>query len=70
MLKIRPTQAKEFYRDLCRKYNGDADKTCQGTASVEHIAETMEMEIEDVAMYCFAMVYYGITEKQGDKYVI
>ena len=69
-MKIRPSQAREFYRDLCKKYNGDADKTCQGTASVEHIAQTMEITTMKAMQYCFAMVYYGITEKQGDGYVI
>ena len=69
-MKITLSQAKSFYRDLCRMYNGDTDKTNQGTASVEHIAETMKMNIEEAALFCFAMVYYGISEKQGDGYVI
>lgn len=69
-MRITPTQAKEFYRDLCGKYNGDANKTNQGIASAEHIAETMEINVTDAMRFCFAMVYYGITEKQGDGYVI
>ena len=69
-MRITLSQAKSFYRDLCRMYNRDANKTNQGTASVEHIAKIMKMELEDAALFCFAMVYYGITEKQGNGYVI
>ena len=62
--------AQEFYRDLCGTYNGDANKTCQGIANTEHIAETMNISPNMVDEFCHAMVMYGITERQGGGYVI
>lgn len=62
MLKITPSEAMEFYNSLCEKH--------RGLMTAEDIAKTMEMEITDALLYCFAMVYYGITEKQGDGYAI
>lgn len=62
--------AREFYRDLCGVYNGNANKTCQGIASVEHIAEAMGVSVSETQEFCDAMVYYGITERQGGGYVI
>ena len=62
--------AKEFYRDLCGTYNGNANKTCHGIASVEHIAEIMGMPVSETQEFCDAMVYHGITEKQNGMYVI
>lgn len=62
--------AREFYRDLCGVYNGNANKTCQGIASVEHIAEAMGVSVSETQELCDAMVHYGITERQGGGYVI
>lgn len=62
--------AKEFYRDLCGTYNGNVSKTCQGIASVEHIAKIMGMPVSETQEFCDAMVAYGITEKQGGGYII
>lgn len=67
---ITKKQAHEFYRDLCGTYNGNPDKTCQGIASAEHIAETMNISPNMVDEFCIAMVKYGITERQGGGYVI
>lgn len=62
MLRITTSEAREFYDSLCQKR--------QGLMTAEVIAYEMEMSVEDVMQYCFAMVYYGITIKQGDNYVI
>ena len=67
---ITQNQAKEFYRDLCGTYNGNANKTCQGIASVTHIAETMQITGNQAEAYCNAMIRYGITERQNGKIVI
>lgn len=69
-MKVTKAQAKEFYRDVCGAYNGDANKTCQGIASAEHIAETMNISPNMVDEFCHAMVQYEITERQGGGYVI
>lgn len=63
-MKIRPSEAKKFYEELQGKCGKGR------TVSVEHIAETMEITTMKAMQYCFAMVYYGITEKQGEGYVI
>ena len=67
---ISKSVATEFYRDLCGTYNGDANKTCQGIASEEHIADTMCIPLGLAKEMCVAMIHYGITEKQGNCYVI
>lgn len=63
-------QALAFYRDLCGVYNGNANRTCCGIASAEHIAQRMQLTAKEAAEYCKAMLIYGITERQGGKYVI
>ena len=67
---ITKEMANEFYRDLCGVYNGNKNKTCQGIASPEHIAEAMNVSLGMVDEFCIAMVQYGITERQGGGYVI
>ena len=67
---ITKSAAKEFYRDLCGTYNGNANKTCQGIASAEHIADTMQIPLGLAKEMCYAMVKHGITEMQGGAYVI
>lgn len=69
-MNVTKTQAKEFYRDLCGTYNGSTNKICQGIASTQHIAETMNISPNMVDDFCTAMVKYGITERQGGGYVI
>lgn len=61
---------KMFYRELCLKYNGDENKTSQGIASADHIAETLNMNVSDVEQIMNQLVKYGITERQGGAYVI
>jgi hypothetical protein len=67
---LNKNTAKEFYRDLCGTYNGNANKTCQGIASAEHIAQTMDIPVGLATIMCEAMIRYGITERQGGGYVI
>lgn len=67
---ITKEQAQEFYHKLCETYNGNPDKTCQGIASAEHIADMMNISEEIASRLCHAMVKYGITERQGGGYVI
>ena len=67
---ITKEMAQEFYRDLCGTYNGDVNKTCQGIANTEHIAETMNITEETATEFCHAIVMYRITERQGGGYVI
>ena len=69
-MQITKAQATEFYHDLCGTYNGNANKTCQGVASINHIAETMEITKEKATEFCNAMIKYGITERQGGRIVI
>lgn len=70
MEMITEEMAISFYHDLCGTYNGNANKTCQGIASAEHIAETMQISEERAMEFCNAMIQYGITERQGGAYVI
>lgn len=69
-MHITKGQATEFYRDLCGTYNGNANKTCQGIASIAHIAESMNMPESKANEFCNAMIQYGITERQGGRIVI
>lgn len=68
--RITIEQANEFYRDLCGTMYGDCNKTCQGTMTVELIAERMEMDLERAKDFCNAMIEYGITERQGGGIVV
>ena len=67
--EITKAQAQEFYRDLCGTVNENS-KTCQGTLSVEKIADRMEISIEKANEFCNAMIKYGITERQGGAIVV
>ena len=67
---ITREMAISFYHDLCGIYNGNANKTCQGIASAEHIAETMQISENHARELCNAMIQYEITERQGGAYVI
>lgn len=67
---ITKAQAEEFYRDLCGTVYGDANKNSQGIMSVGLIADHMQISMERATEFCNAMVAYGITEKQGGKYVV
>lgn len=67
---ITRQQAQGFYADLCGTYNGSANKTGQGIASVSHIAESMGIAESKANEYCNAMMQYGITERQNGKVVI
>lgn len=67
---IAREQAQEFYHNLCKVYNGNPDKTCQGIASAEHIADMMNISEETATEFCHAMLKYNITERQGGGYVI
>lgn len=68
----RPTkmQTREFYKTLCFMYNGNENRTCQGIASAEHIAEKLKLDLSATRELCNAMVFYGITECQGGGFVI
>ena len=68
--KITKKQAQEFYRDLCGTYNGNSNKNCQGVASIDHIAETMQIDTWKATLFCDALIQYGITERQDGKIVI
>lgn len=70
MCNITKQQATKFYRDLCGTYNGNANKTCQGVASVDHIAESMNIDTWTATIYCDALIKYAITERQNGKIVI
>lgn len=70
MNRITKEQAKEFYENLCKAFNGSESKTCQGVASVALIAQRMEIPIVDADRYCTAMLYYGVTERQSGRIVI
>lgn len=59
-----------FYKELCFRYNGNYNKSSQGIASTEHIADTLHMNVYDVQRIMDQLVSYGITEKQGGGYVI
>lgn len=63
-MKIKPSEARRFHEELCGKYDKGTEVT------VEDIAQTMEISTTKAMQYCFAMVYYGITTKQGNNYVI
>lgn len=67
---ITRKQAQGFYADICGTYNGNANKTGQGIASVSHIAEAMGITESKASEFCNAMISYGITERQGGKIVI
>lgn len=67
---ITKEMASTFYHDLCATYNGNANKTCQGIASAEHIADMMNMTTDMATEFCHSMLKYGITERQGGGYVI
>ena len=69
-MEITKAQATEFYRDLCGTYNGNANKTCQGVASIYHIAGTMRITESKATEFCNAMIKYGITERQRGWIVI
>lgn len=64
------TKAKEFYETLCFMYNGNENRTCQGIATAEHIAEKLRLDLSTTRELCNAMVFYGITERQGGGFVI
>ena len=68
----KPTKdkAQDFYKMLCFVYNRNENNTQQGIATAEHIAEHLKLDLEVVTKLCNAMVEYGITERQGDSYVI
>lgn len=68
----RPTEmeAREFYKTLCFMYNRNENCTCQGIASAEHIAEKLKLDLSATRELCNAMVFYGITERQGGGFVI
>lgn len=68
--QISADKAKEFYKILCFMYNRNENCTGQGVASVEHISEKLKLDLDTTRELCNAMVYYGITERQGGGYVI
>lgn len=68
--KISADKAKEFYKILCFMYNRNENYTCQGIATAEHIAEYLKLDLNITREICNAMVYYGITERQGGAYII
>ena len=68
--KISADKAKEFYKILCFIYNHDENCTGQGIATAEHIAENLNLDMDTTRELCSAMIYYGITERQGGGYVI
>lgn len=69
-MQVTENQAKEFYRDLCGTVYGDSRKSCEGTMSVEQIADVMGIEKERAEEFCQAMICHGITERQGGNYVV
>lgn len=68
----KPTRekAQEFYKMLCFVYNRNENRTAQGIATAEHIAEHLKLDLDVIRELCDAMVYYGITERQGGGFVI
>ena len=68
--KISTDKAKKFYKTLCFMYNRNENCTGQGVASAEHIAEYLRLDLDTTRELCDAMVYHGITERQGGGYVI
>lgn len=68
--EITEGMAREFYRDLCGTVYGNANRTQGGTMNEALIADHMGISIERATEMCKAMVFYGITERQGGKYVI
>ena len=68
--KISAGKAKEFYEILCFIYNRNRNCTGQGIATAEHIAENLQIDLDTTRELCDAMVYHGITERQGGGYVI
>ena len=63
-------EAKEFYRKLCKKVYGNANKTQQGIMSIALIADHMEISVERATEFCNAMLYYGITERCNGMIVV
>lgn len=68
--KISVDKAKEFYKILCFMYNRNENCTGQGIATAEHISEYLKLNLNATRELCDAMVYHGITERQGGGYVI
>ncbi len=68
--RITEEMAKEFYRNLCETVYGDSTKNCGGVMSVELIAEHMHMSSKRATEFCFAMIAYGITERQNGMIVV
>lgn len=67
---ITKAQAREFYGDLCRTFNGNANRTSLGAASIILIAERMNITIDRASELCQALIDYRITERQGGMIVI
>ena len=67
---ISAEKAKEYYKTLCFMYNDDENNTCQGIVTAENLAEKLHIDITATRELLNAMVYYGITERQGGGYVI
>ena len=70
MRVITYDMAKEFYRDLCGKAYGNPYKTAQGVMSIHMIADHMGISEEKAEEYCWAMIRFGITEKQYGMIVV
>ena len=70
MEKITREMAEEFYRDLCGTVYKGSRKTCGGVMPVELIADHMKISKERATLFCYAMIKYGITEKQGGMIVV
>ena len=67
---ITEVQAREFYGDLCRTFNGNVNRTSQGVASVIMIADRMNITVDRASELCQALIDYRITEQQGGMIVV
>lgn len=63
-------KAKQYYKTLCFMYNQDENCTGQGIVTAKGIAEKLHINLSATRELLDTMVYYGITERQGDGYVI
>ena len=59
-----------IYKNLCFIFNGNATKTCQCVISPENMADQFRIDVDEAERVLNEMVKFGITEKQGGRYVI